>query len=522
MEQAWQAYRDGGFALVDQPSLNLGTVQRPLWLYFELRFSAVLEPGRWFYSLDWPSFERVELYALEGREWRALPRGEVFDPLGERRLQSPRPLFALDAGAAGTQRFLLRLSGDEAMLLSPRVISDRALLAGERQRSFLLGLYFGIILALALYNLMLWLVLRDRSYLWYTLFIGSSALFFVLMNQMLAVWWPELTLRGWSLLVTVSKAMLGLALLLFTRHFMLTQGRDPLSDRLIRLGVWLAPTMPLVNLLGGPHLSLFYSALLGIYCAVVVILAALRALRQGFIPALLVLPAWLILFGSLAVFVTMYMGLLPYTPWTANAFMIGSATEAILLALALGYRIRSLEAERDVLSQRGKQLLALSMSDPLTGLFNKRHLANALKQAVAQAHLQRDPLSLIMLDADHFKAWNDSWGHQAGDEVLHQLGEQIRLHTRDSDVPCRYGGEEFCIILPHTESHAAMQIAERLREAVAALRFEPREGVEAGISISLGVAQLEPDDDMYGLIARSDRALYQAKQQGRDRCVLAG
>jgi diguanylate cyclase (GGDEF)-like protein len=127
-----------------------------------------------------------------------------------------------------------------------------------------------------------------------------------------------------------------------------------------------------------------------------------------------------------------------------------------------------------------------------------------------------------MLDVDHFKRWNDSWGHLLGDELLRSLGEQIRLQLRDSDIPCRYGGEEFCIILPHTESHAAVQIAERLREAVAALRFEPREGLEAGISISLGVAQLEPDDDMYGLITRSDRALYLAKQQGRNRCVLAG
>ena len=520
-EQAWDAYRGGDFSPARQHTLNLGGVSRPVWLAFEVTFAEESPPGRWFFSLDSPLFEQVELYYLQAEGWYRLPPGQIIEPLSGRLQNSPRPLFALPVEAGAAHAYLLRLSGAEAMLIAPRILTDRALLASERQRSLWLGLYFGVILALGLYNAMLWLVLRDRSYFWYTLFIAATAVFFVLMNQLLSAWWPDLSLRVWSFLVTLTKMFLGLGLLLFTRHFMLTVQRDQVMDRLIRYGIWLAPSIPLFNLLAGPQLSVVFSALLGMYTGVVIITTAWRALRRGFTPALLVIPAWLVLFGSLAIFVSMYLGWLPYNWWTAHAFMLGSATEAILLALALGYRIRSLEAERDNLSQRGKHLLTLSLTDPLTGLFNKRHLTSALKEAVSRSHAQGEPLSLVMIDADHFKAWNDTWGHQAGDEVLHSLGEQIRYHTRDSDIPCRYGGEEFCIILPGTDRDAAARIAERLRGAVEQMRFSPQAEASAGLTVSIGVAQMAPGDDMYSLISRSDRALYQAKQQGRNRCVVS-
>ena len=520
-EQAWQVYRDGGFASIPGATLNLGPVDFPLWLAFRLEFPQALPPGRWFYSLDSLLFEQAELYWFDGEHWQSLPRAETYSPVAGRLIPSPRPVFALPAEAGAGQNYLLRLAGDEAMLLNARVQTDRMLLASERQRMLWLGLYFGVILALGLYNAMLWLVLRDRSYFWYTLFLASTAGFFILMNQLLLIWWPDLSPRSWSLLVSVAQSTLGIALLLFTRYFMLTPSRDVLIDRLIRYGVWLAPSIPLFNLLSGVHAAVIYSGLLGLYAAAVILWAAWRAARRGFAPAWVVLPTWLLLFGSLAVFVLMYLGRLPYNLWTANGFMIASACEAVLLALALGLRIRSLEQDREQLSQRGKYLLNLSLTDPLTSLFNKRHLANTLQQEVAYAQDHRRSLSLLMLDVDHFKQWNDSWGHLLGDELLRALGEQIRLQLRDSDIPCRYGGEEFCIILPNVGRLQAAQLAERLREAVAGLRIQVQNDMTAGATISVGVAELVEGEDMYALIARADRALYQAKQQGRDRCVLA-
>ncbi|MDH4580604.1 GGDEF domain-containing protein [Pseudomonas sp. BN415] len=162
-------------------------------------------------------------------------------------------------------------------------------------------------------------------------------------------------------------------------------------------------------------------------------------------------------------------------------------------------------------------IAALATTDSLTGLPNRRGFELLAGQALQEARRDRKPLVALMLDLDHFKMLNDTYGHQAGDEVLLGFAQNLRDSLRQSDIICRWGGEEFIILLKDTGNSTAHQLAEKVRSEVAAKRY-PFKGVNLQVTTSIGLAQMHPDDSLDSLIGRADRGLYRAKQSGRN-CV---
>ncbi|HJV34888.1 diguanylate cyclase, partial [Geomonas sp.] len=160
----------------------------------------------------------------------------------------------------------------------------------------------------------------------------------------------------------------------------------------------------------------------------------------------------------------------------------------------------------------------LSNTDPLTSLYNRRFFTEILEAELQRAKRLDSELTLLVVDIDHFKAVNDQYGHQAGDGVLVAVTDTFRKVLRSYDVASRYGGEEFAIILPGTSLQAGVEVAERLRETVSALRFEALRQ-EGGVTISVGAASLMADgaDNSESLLKRADQALYLAKHNGRNR-----
>jgi len=169
-----------------------------------------------------------------------------------------------------------------------------------------------------------------------------------------------------------------------------------------------------------------------------------------------------------------------------------------------------------------QELLFQAIRDPLTGLFNRRYLEESLEREIAKAIRYNLSLGLIMLDVDHFKAFNDTYGHLAGDVVLRYLSDLLVKYSRKEDIACRYGGEEFILVLPGTSIEVAKQRAEKLRSIVE--RGKPiyhDDNRLPNVAISLGVAML-PDhaNTAITLIATADDALYQAKENGRNQVVI--
>jgi diguanylate cyclase (GGDEF)-like protein len=186
-------------------------------------------------------------------------------------------------------------------------------------------------------------------------------------------------------------------------------------------------------------------------------------------------------------------------------------------------RLRGLALEREVEERRIAQarLEAQASLDPLTGLFNRRHLS-VLADELAAALRRGHPASLMLFDIDAFKLVNDTHGHQAGDQVLIALAQQLQENSRDSDTPCRYGGDEFLVLLAGMDTSAARKAAERLRTAVSSAPIQIGAG-SVPVTVSGGVATVYPGSSttLAELIERADHALYAAKEGGRDRVVVA-
>ena len=162
-----------------------------------------------------------------------------------------------------------------------------------------------------------------------------------------------------------------------------------------------------------------------------------------------------------------------------------------------------------------------SIHDPLTGLFNHGYMNKCLKRELDRAQQKQQPLTIIMGDIDYFKQFNDRFGHEAGDIVLKQVSQLFQQTIRESDIACRYGGEEFIFIFPETSLDKATQLAERIRQGVCHLKIEYLGGDLDRVTISLGIACF-PDhgNSSSELYKAADTALYRAKAEGRDRIII--
>ncbi|MCY0963893.1 GGDEF domain-containing protein [Parathalassolituus penaei] len=162
------------------------------------------------------------------------------------------------------------------------------------------------------------------------------------------------------------------------------------------------------------------------------------------------------------------------------------------------------------------------VTDPLTGLFNLRYLLTSMEQEFERTERTNVPTALMMVDVDHFKKVNDRWGHEVGNRVLQAIADAIRLSTRRLDIQCRYGGEEFAVLLPSSSLLQASVVAERLRQMVEAIRLQ--EGSDTlQVTVSIGVAMREKGASLSTseLVHQADIQLYEAKRSGRNRVCIA-
>lgn len=187
----------------------------------------------------------------------------------------------------------------------------------------------------------------------------------------------------------------------------------------------------------------------------------------------------------------------------------------------LSFRIRAANAQLRRRQKLGEFYRQMSMIDGLTGLYNRAWLNDLLPEMVASAHGAGKPLSLIMIDLDHFKLFNDSHGHLAGDQALRAAAQVLSGALRPSDCAVRYGGEEMMVLLPDTSDKVAVVVAERLCERIRqAVVFRDMRLPLPHLTASLGVASLLPGQDDHGLIATADAALYRAKDGGRNQVAV--
>ena len=191
--------------------------------------------------------------------------------------------------------------------------------------------------------------------------------------------------------------------------------------------------------------------------------------------------------------------------------------EELLLRLKRVLKERKLTRERVRMMEK---LQRLAVTDGLTKLYNSRSFYSQLETEVDRFNRYKHPLALLLLDLDHFKDYNDNYGHLEGDKVLLRFSQIIKSCLRTNDSAYRYGGEEFTVLLPETGGVEARTVAQRIRSALEAERFKPRDGVEVQITISIGVTEYAHKEELSTFIQRADKAMYISKQNGRNKVSM--
>jgi diguanylate cyclase len=188
---------------------------------------------------------------------------------------------------------------------------------------------------------------------------------------------------------------------------------------------------------------------------------------------------------------------------------------------ALEDRLTLSKSEISNLQQSLEAIRAESLTDPLTGLGNRKYFDRSVGTAVQNALANGEPLSLLMFDIDHFKSFNDSYGHLTCDQVLRLVGMSLKQTIKGQDITARYGGEEFVVVLPNTALRQALTVADHIRRAIMSKELKKKSTGEilGRVTISVGVSMLKPDDDTDSLIERADACLYAAKRNGRNRVI---
>lgn len=465
-------------------------------------------------------------------------------------------VFPIVLPAHSEHVYYLRVQSDDAIMVPVALWSPHAFHEYERNDYLAQAGYFGMAVAMVLFNLLLFIALRDVIHLWYVLFVASVLLTLAALSGMAHEFlWPE-AMRWSNSSVFVGFALSIAAILQFMRAMLETSKRMPRLDRLVLLLVGIHLLLVIGLLAALPTFAIYAEVLniaTGLLLLTVSVYCAYRRQRSAYF---FVAAFTTLLLAGFVVGLKDF-GLLPSNILTENALQIGSAIEMLVLALALADRFNVIREEKaeaqlgklaaqeylleyllnserelearvaqrtDELKLLNDKLEALSATDGLTGLANRRRFDEVLAIEWMRAERVGQSLALAVLDVDWFKTYNDHYGHQAGDECLRQVASVLAASVcRTGDFVARYGGEEFVFIAPATDGESAMKMARKVCEALQSKGLPHESSLFGCVTVSIGVAAVVPSErfSAAALLRVADHALYQAKNNGRNQSVLA-
>jgi len=517
---------------------------------FWLRVEIPPEPVNRVLEIGYPLLDEVSVHwVVDGELIQTHHTGDTL-PFSSRPIYHRNFVFLVPSNTDTATAFV-RVQTLGSVQIPVAVTPSAEFLANEQLSYGWQTMFLGIIAAMALYNLFLFVIVRHSTYFWYVLTVVFTGLVQLNFNGVLFQWlWPNAP--GINRYFTIPVICFALfSAIIFAIRFLNIRSYSLRSYRFLQ---WILAAIS----------ASFVFTLFGSYQTGIVLVSAIAAVvtpavwfigflvwRKGQVLGGFYVLAWTpLLIGHLILAVSK-LGIMPRSFLTEFMPQIGVALEVVLLSFALAYRINlerrkrheaqeqalaiqqqanltlemRVQARTDELERANEQLKAISLTDGLTHVANRRRFDEKLQDEWKRAQRHGHPLSLLMLDIDHFKRVNDELGHLVGDDCLTEVAALCAAEVqRSGDLLARYGGEEFSILLPATPEEGAVRVAEKVRQAVARSPVYSGERVApVSLTISVGVASLVPGPGVepQELIRQADEALYAAKESGRNRVMVA-
>lgn len=451
----------------------------------------------------YPLIDNLQLWTRSYEShWSVKQYGDKF-PFSHREIYHREFLFPLIIPARSTKEYFLRYESEGSLDIALSIHEPQHLLSFVGTQQLIYGLYYGGFMVLVLYNLFIFIAVRDKAFLYYLLYIFFYGLYMGAHNGLtFQYFWPNHPQIGnEGLLVTLSLSLV--FALQFSTDILNIKEFSKLLNRIAKcLMIACVVAIPAVLTMPYAFMAPVMTVLTLTIMPLFFVMGVLR-LASGYRPARYFMLAWTALIFSVIVYVLKVFGVLPRTFFTENGFQIGSIIEMVLLSLALGSRMTELKQQ--------------SHTDALTEIGNRRRFDDVFPVEFERAQRNKQPLALLMIDIDYFKKLNDTFGHDAGDQALRAVATTIKTLTRKPMLPCRFGGEEFAVILPRTDSAAAKIVAERIRQTIAEKPMAKRE-----VTVSVGVASTDMGHftSSRAIMNAADECLYLAKEMGRNRVCL--
>ncbi|MBU0688474.1 MAG: sensor domain-containing diguanylate cyclase [Gammaproteobacteria bacterium] len=508
LDEALAQLQAGGFEPVATLVPDFGIGSRPVWLHLGLdNDTGVVQQRMLQAGVTW--LDRLDVYVVhaDGSRHAVHTGDELPNALG----LTPGMGYVLPLQLPpGRSELLLRVASVDPMALPVALLTPDDYATSRLQFGYFYGFFFGFLIALGAYNLLLFIGARERSYLYYALALLSVLFCNVAYTGHGAGWlWPQST-DFQRYVILVAMVVYNVFGLLFASRFLMLAQFLPRIQRVVCWGMGIAGGGMLLAVVMGSQLlaGLLAFVSMSAFSAGMFALGVVSVWRQRPSARYFLFATF---FGMLGVGLTALAvwGKIPFSMLTFHAAEIGLVIEATLLALALAHWMRQHREARYLAEQVARQ-------DALTQLNNRRAFLEAAQPLLDTAVRHERPLSLVMMDIDHFKSINDRYGHKTGDEALVAMANMLKRLSRSSDVVARWGGEEFILLLPETDQQRAVNHAERLRRVASELRIPAGDSVLT-MTASFGIKTLQPNMTLETLIEAADVQLYEAKRSGRNK-----
>lgn len=503
---------NGGFAPVSDDTISASMSQRPIWARLSLQNT---KQQTLHYSLvigtSWIDFIDVYYFSSESKpsHWR------TGDEVAGAPYLEPSAGYVLDLDIPpGDSVVYVRAQSIDPLALTLDLISTRYLPDMISSWAHAYGVLYGFLLAFILYNLILFNALKQKRLLYYALYL----LTFVTMNlsytgRSIAWLWGEYPLVN-RYALPFFMVMLPFAGLCFARSALELKRFTPRLEQWVKCYQWSGLLLLLPMAVFDLHEMAAWLAfgVLTLFIPLMVVLGVVM-LRYGQIFTRYFLVAAIAAMAGSGITEFAIWGYIPFTPLTFHAMEIGMMLDATILAVGLSQHVRYQQKMKVQAEQ-------LARVDSMTQLLNRRGFYDKAELQHTLALRHERPLSLIIVDIDHFKLLNDSFGHSAGDNVLIEFAQLLLRNLRVNDIAARWGGEEFVVLLPETNLEEARGLAERFRRLTQEMVLDDSVSVD-NLTASFGVSEMQSGETLDCMISAADTALYQAKSLGRNRVEIA-